>query len=422
MLALKLRCGALIAAVVMVATSCSGQRAPSTQQVLEGYRRVAEASYQATLQGVIELQAVVDALITQPSPATLDAARQAWRAARVPYAQTEALRFGNWFVDAWEGRVNAWPIDEGFLDYVSADYLASPTNPNARANLIAAEQIRIGERSLNSQTLDEGLLEALQTLSDHESNVATGFHAIEFFLWGQDLNRHGGGSGDRPWTDFALGAEDCTDGPIPAPARHCERRRAVLQALLTLLRRELEQMTVVWGAQAGSYGDRLVQGPADEGLRRVLFGLSSMAGDELAGERLQVALLSQAPEEEQDCFSDDTHNAIYFNALGIDNFYFGRFGALQAPQTLADLARATEPALAAQIERALQATQAAVAAIRQAGAQGAVFDTLIRPGNAQGAAMIQAAIDALQTQAQLFEALGQALDLGPLNPAAPRAD
>lgn len=422
-MALSVRAFALMTAALCgpaALSACSASKEPTARQVLEGYRSVAEASYQAALQGVIQLEAATQALTEHPSASHLEEARLAWKQARVAYSQTEALRFGNWFVDEWEVRVNAWPIDEGFLDYVSTDYLASPTNPNAQANLIAAEQMRIGERSLSSHGLDEGLLEALHTLSDHESNVATGFHAIEFFLWGQDLHRHGGGSGQRPWTDFALTAEQCTDGPQAAPARHCERRRAALQALLSLLRRELEQMAVVWGPQAGSYGDRLVQGPPAEGLRRMLFGLSSLSADELAGERLQVPLLSQAPEEEQDCFSDDTHNSVYFNALGIENLYYGRMGSLQAAVRLADLARVTDATLAADIEQALERTHAAVGAIRQSGEQGQVFDMLIRPGNSQGAVLIQAAIDALQTQAQLFEALGQALGLGSLNPAAPR--
>ena len=34
--------------------------------------------------------------------------------------------------------------------------------------------------------------------ADVETNVATGYHAIEFLLWGQDLNGTGPGAGNRP--------------------------------------------------------------------------------------------------------------------------------------------------------------------------------------------------------------------------------
>ena len=60
-----------------------------------------------------------------------------------------------------------------------------------------------------------------------ESNVATGYHAIEFLLWGQDLNGHGDGAGNRPASDFATGAA-CTGG-------NCDRRGAYLRAATELL-------------------------------------------------------------------------------------------------------------------------------------------------------------------------------------------
>jgi putative iron-regulated protein len=54
------------------------------------------------------------------------------------------------------------------------------------------------------------LAETLHEADGVEANVATGYHAIEFLLWGQDLNGHGVGAGNRPWTDYA--AQDiCTN-------------------------------------------------------------------------------------------------------------------------------------------------------------------------------------------------------------------
>jgi putative iron-regulated protein len=409
---------ALLAALLCVA--CRPQ-AVDVSAVLDGYRAVAYASYSDALTASGRLQRAVGALVEQPSDESLQAARAAWRAARVPYAQTEALRFGNWFVDEWELGVNAWPVDEGFLDYVAEPYAASPTNALARANLIASTELMIGGLALRTDPLKPSVLMTAQGRSDVEANVATGFHAIEFMLWGQDRHGYGAGSGERPWTDYATTAAQCTDGDRPAPLRHCERRRALLGSAVELLRLALVEMTPTWGAQSGSYGDRLVKGDADEGLRRVLFGLATMASAELAGERMQVALLARAPEEEQDCFSDDTHNSLYYNALGIENFYYGRYRGMQARVSLADLARSRDAALAGEIDRAFERSRGALRAIQQAGEHGERFDQLIAPQHPQGAQLIGTAIAALQAEAVLLETLGQRLGLGALDPHHPDA-
>ena len=43
------------------------------------------------------------------------------------------------YVDDWEGKVNAWPLDEGLIDYTAASYGgASDENPFYTANIIAS--------------------------------------------------------------------------------------------------------------------------------------------------------------------------------------------------------------------------------------------------------------------------------------------
>ena len=88
------------------------------QDVLTNYANIAEAKYADSLATAQVLQSAVDALIAAPSAETLQAAKDAWLAARVPYQQTEVYRFGNAIVDDWEGKVNAWPLDEGLIDLV----------------------------------------------------------------------------------------------------------------------------------------------------------------------------------------------------------------------------------------------------------------------------------------------------------------
>lgn len=102
------------------------------------YGDIAQAMYEDALARAKTLDAAVGALVAGPSAATLDAAKAAWLAARKPYQQTEAYRFGNAIVDDWEGKVNAWPLDEGLIDYVDAAYgNDSEENPLYTANVIA---------------------------------------------------------------------------------------------------------------------------------------------------------------------------------------------------------------------------------------------------------------------------------------------
>ena len=165
--------------------------------VIATYADIALAKYEDSLTTAKALDTAIDALIAKPSAETLAAAREAWKVSRVPYQQTEVYRFGNAIVDDWEGRVNAWPLDEGLIDYVDAKYgTESDENSLYTANVIANPSIEInGEKVDASAITPEFLSKTLQEAGDIEANVATGYHAIEFLLWGQDLNGTGPGSG-----------------------------------------------------------------------------------------------------------------------------------------------------------------------------------------------------------------------------------
>ena len=199
--------------------------APAPKAVLAAYSDLALAMYGDSLTAARQLDTAVEALLATPSEATLAAARDAWRAARVPYQQTEVFRFGNPVVDDWEGRVNAWPLDEGLIDYVDSSYGDSSDEnplytPERDRQHAAAHRAGRGRRHHDHQGADRRQLhEAL----DVEKNVAIGYHAIEFLLWGQDLNGTGPGAGNRPWTDLAQG-DACTNEQL-RPAAGLSRRR-----------------------------------------------------------------------------------------------------------------------------------------------------------------------------------------------------
>lgn len=395
-------------AAAALALSCSVPAwAADRAAVLTTYADIAEAKYQDSVSTARMLQAAVDALIADPSAATLEAAKQAWLAARDPYQQTEVYRFGNAIVDDWEGKVNAWPLDEGLIDYVDASYPgATDENGYAALNVIATPVFDLSGTTVDaSQITPELLSGTLHEADGVEANVATGYHAIEFLLWGQDLNGTGPGAGNRPWTDYAPGA-DCTGG-------NCDRRGAYLQAATDLLISDLEWMAAQWAPG----GDARASVLADEaaGLVAMLTGMGSLSYGEQAGERMRLGLLLNDPEEEHDCFSDNTHNSHYFDGLGIRNVYLGRYtrvdGTVISGPSLSELVADADPALDAEVKDNLDITMEALGAIRSAAEGGFAYDQMLARGNAEGEALIMAGVDGLIEQARSFQRLFPALGL-----------
>ena len=196
------RMGAIVATAMLAvgAFSMPARAETDPKTVLTTYADIALAKYEDSLTTAKTLDDAVAALIAKPSEETLAAARAAWKAARIPYQQTEVYRFGNAIVDDWEGRVNAWPLDEGLIDYVDAGYgTESDENKLYTANVIANTSIEINGQKVDATNITpEFLSGTLQEAGGIEANVATGYHAIEFLLWGQDLNGTGPGAGNGP--------------------------------------------------------------------------------------------------------------------------------------------------------------------------------------------------------------------------------
>lgn len=282
----------LLAIAAGLALGAQAWAVPSETAVLGHYADLARAKYRDSLLTAQSLQKAVSHLLVEPSDASL-------HAARVPYQQTEAFRFGNAVVDDWEGKVNAWPLDEGLIDYVAASYGGeSEENPHYTANLIANEKVVVSGKTIDASVIDKRLLaETLHEIGEVEANVATGYHAIEFLLWGQDLNGTGPGAGNRPAGDF---------DPANCAAGHCDRRGAYLKAATDLLVDDLQWMTDQWSASGGARR-ALLDGDPRRGLATILTGLGSLSYGELAGERMKLGLMLHDPEEEHDCFSDNTH-------------------------------------------------------------------------------------------------------------------
>ncbi len=388
----------------LVATPLAAQ---DRAAVLTTYVNIAEATYSDAAATARRLGKAVATLVNEPSAEALQAARTAWIEARVPYQQSEVFRFGNPIVDGWEGKVNSWPLDEGMIDYVDPAYGgATDENPLAAVNVIANPKLMIAGKEVDATEITPSLLsDQLQEAGSIDTNVATGYHAIEFLLWGQDLNGTGPGAGHRPWTDYAKGKE-CTNG-------NCGRRGAYLTAATALLISDLDWMAKQWATDGPARAEVL----ADEtgGISRILTGMGSLSYGEQAGERMRLGLMLHDPEEEHDCFSDTTANSHYYDQIGVRNVYLGHYvgvdGRLVEGASVSNLVAAADPAVDTELRSALETTIARLGEIKLVSESGMAYDQMLGADNPVGGAVIQRGVDALVVQTKAIERAVSALSL-----------
>ena len=368
------------------------------QKIVSNYVSIALAVYEDSLNAAKALEAAVTAFTQNPSDQTLEMAKAAWLFSRIPYQQTEVFRFGNPVVDDWEGRVNAWPLDEGLIDYVAKGYGdESEDNPLYTVNVIANSELIINGKKVNSEKITpEFLANVIHEAEGIEANVATGYHAIEFLLWGQDLNGNSAGKGQRRATDFDLAG--CTGG-------NCDRRVAYLQAASKLLVSDLGEMVDQWREEGKAV--KYLEANQARAIGAMIMGMGTLSYGELAGERMQLGLFLNDPEEEHDCFSDNTHNSHYYNQIGISNVYYGKYrrinGHVVGGTSLAEYVRMVEPQLSGEVEAKIGGATAALGAMRSRGESREAYDQMLAVDNAEGNAAIQASVDALVTQARALE-------------------
>ncbi len=342
-------------------------------EVIANYTKVVHKGYEDSLTEANNLKAAVDAFVTAPSEQTLEAAKQAWLNARDPYGQTEVFRFYGGPIDVEpggpEGQLNAWPMDEAYVDYVEGNPTAGIINDAATYP------------DLNAQLLAD------MNGVGGEENVSTGYHAIEFLLWGQDLSADGPGA--RPYTDYIDGMADNAD-----------RRGMYLQLVTDLVVEDLSGLVDAWADGSDTYRSEFSGLTSDEALTNMLLGMGSLSGAELAGERMTVAFDTKDQEDEHSCFSDNTHLDILNNQLGIQNVYLGRYNGV-AGKGLSDLVADLDPALDTKMRDQLAASVTAIEAIP------APFDQAIINNSAE----VQAAIDALRSQTETIVEVATLLEL-----------
>ncbi|MBX3199013.1 MAG: iron-regulated protein [Labilithrix sp.] len=324
------------------ATGTKADPLAGAPEVAAQYAKNVHTNYAECLGKARALQAALDAFVAAPSAATQQAAKDAWVAARLPYGPSEVYRFYGGPIDdeetGPEGSINAWPLDENFIDYTRDDASAGIINrpdlfPELTKDVIRGENEKGGEK-----------------------NISTGFHAIEFLLWGQDdEDPTPKTAGQRPHTDYLT-----TGGT----AENQERRGQYLKLVAEILVEDLEEVTAAWEPEKDNYAKTFVADPKDA-VTKMLTGMGSMANAELSGERMTVAYKNRGQEDEHSCFSDTTNADILGNFVGIQNVYLGKYGSTSGPG-LDVLVKAVDPELDAKMKSELDAALAAVTALQSA--------------------------------------------------------
>ena len=372
----------------------------------------------------ITLHDALHEFVEDPTEANFAAAKEAWLVSREPYGQTEVYRFRVGPIDALlddgtlgedgdgpEGAINAWPLGEGLIDYV-ANTVDGDAGPEILSSVAGVAENIIADTA-NFPTIDAQVIRDNFELGGDERNVSSGYHAIEFLLWGQDLNADGSGSGmrdttagHRPVSDYALPGGTCTSGMNPATDEVCKRRGAYLLAAAELLVEDLTSVRDAWNPNnPDSHYASFVAG-GDASLALILEGMGRMGFGELAGERMNIALLTNSQEDEHSCFSDNTHRDIYLNAKGIENAFMGDYtspdGDSHNGAGIDDLLTSEEmPDLANEMRAALEDTMAKVGVIDKIAKAGTPFDNQIQTGINEP--NVKGAISALSAQTEVLE-------------------
>jgi putative iron-regulated protein len=373
---------ALVSAGVMWTSTISAVSAAeiTTQSVINQYAMQVAAGYQDSLASAREMQAKIDAFIKNPSPETQKAAQAAWLEAREWYGQTEAFRFYGGPIDSEtgpEGFINAWPLDEAYIDGVKG---------KAKAGII------------NSKTpITEAKLRSLNERGGEE-NIATGWHAIEFLLWGQDLSRDS--AGQRPYTDYTT-------------APNAKRRGEYLQLVTQMLVNDLASVEKEWQPNQKNFRAQFEKGGNDS-IKKIFTSLGTLSRGELAGERIEVALDTQNQEDEHSCFSDNTHRDIVVNAKGIQNVWEGRFvrrsGEVIEGASLKALVAQKNAAVADAVSADMAASVKAAEAIQ------APFDReIVGKKDAAGRKRVQAVVESLKNQTKNLVNAAKELGIKRLN-------
>ena len=299
---------------------------------IQGYAQLAADTYAAALADAQSMHAAIDAFLATPDDNTLTRARDAWINARRSWLLTEAFRFYDGPIDAADdergplNRLDGWPVEPATIDYAEDNPTAGLVNDMKQA--------------LTRQTL---------LAQVKAGRPVTGWHAIEFLLWGQEPAGAIGDPGDRPVTDY-----------LPNQPNN-DRRRAYLKLAADMLVDDMRYLVESWDPKSrNSYAAAFRLLNQREALGRIMNGVAQLAGQELAITRLGAALDTKDPRKLTSRFSAQNYQDFVFDLRGIRNVWTGDFGGETRPG-LATIVGRIDPALAQRIAHALDHAEESVA-------------------------------------------------------------
>lgn len=398
--AIALNCGA------DTQTSNNKQEVVESNSFLNAYANIAYDVYSDTLKAAQALKDAIDKFAKKPTQENLNNAKKAWLNARESYGQSEAFRLSKGPVDAedgWvgesygalEGQINAWPLDENMIDY-TIDANGKRTSGNI---IDTIGKFNPGGEDSKEVDVTKITAEAITDLNENggKANVATGYHAIEFLLWGQD----------QDYSNFLK--DSVTKGPMTAGQRplkdfttnkNASRRLAYLQVSAEKLVADLEVITSAWekkvDGKKGLYqaallgkltGDDASKNiDSKDALKQIIAGLGVFVKSEFANERIAVAVLTPSEEDEHSCFSDNTHRDIVNDYLGFKNVLTATYKGKKYGTSLLD---ATNDETKTRILELMKSIEAKIDSVDKVAKTKEHFDYQIRPESPQSKVLIK---------------------------------
>lgn len=380
-------------------TACANNSAKGgkSKTVLGTYAQIALANYSDALSDAKELKKGIEAFAESPNKESLQKAKELWLKSRESYGTTEIFRLSNGPIDAeegWvakaygalEGQINAWPLDENMIDY-TIDAKGQKTSGNI---IDSKGSFKPGGEGSSSVNISDITVEAITALNENggEANVATGYHAIEFLLWGQDqdysnfmkdgVTNGALTAGQRPLSDFT------TD-------TNAKRRLAYLKVAAEKLVQDLETVKGAWDDGSGLYREAILGKGSNaisknDALKQIFAGMGVFIKSELANERIAVAVLTPSEEDEHSCFSDNTHRDIVTNYEGFKNILTGEYNGVSYGKSPMDSVAEADKA---RITKLMDSIESKIEEIDTIAKKSRHFDYQIRPNDSQAKVIVK---------------------------------
>ncbi len=237
------------------------------------------------------LVAALTTLENAPTTEHLDAARQAWRDARLPWEQAEGFLFGPVDQQGIDPAMDSWPVNEVDLQNV-----------------------------LNSNNA------LTKSFIDQQEGTVKGFHTIEYLIFGA--------AGNKTVDQFST------------------REFEYLRACAESLKGETNKLYNSWSASAGNYVGNLLHAGTSQSIypsqkaavEEIVNGLITIA-DEVANGKINDPFSQQNVTLEESRFSGNSKADFADNIRSVRNIYFGALGGGQSATSLHVLVMEKDPGL-----------------------------------------------------------------------------